>query len=82
MRPNRPTPRKEVPDEEIIQAHGRPRPATTATGADDGEDGFAVFQLCTYVSNHINASAYTSPTNADPRLNQGRLDQNIYSARL
>ena len=46
------------------------------------ENGFAVFQPCTYVPNDINAPAYTSPTNADPCLNQGGLDQNIYGARL
>ena len=54
---------------------------------DDPRDGamekdFAVFQPCTYVPNDINAPAYTSPTNADPCLNQGGLDQNIYGARL
>jgi BNR/Asp-box repeat len=46
------------------------------------ENGFAVFQPCTYVPNDINAPAYTSPANADPCLNQGGLDQNIYDARL
>jgi hypothetical protein len=46
------------------------------------ENGFAVFQPCTYVPNDINAPSYTSPTNADPCLNQGGLDQNIYGARL
>ena len=46
------------------------------------ENGFAVFQPCTYVPNDINAPAYTSPTNTDPCLNQGGLDQNIYGARL
>ena len=46
------------------------------------ENGFAVFQPCTYVPNDINAPAYTSPTNADACLNQGGLDQNIYGARL
>jgi hypothetical protein len=46
------------------------------------ENGFAVFQPCTYVPNDINAPAYTSPTIADPCLDQGGLDQNIYGARL
>jgi hypothetical protein len=52
------------------------------TGADDDTDGFDVYQPCTYVPNDINAPSYTSPTNADPCLNQGGLDQNIYGARL
>jgi len=46
------------------------------------ENGFAVFQPCTYVPNDINAPAYTSPTIANPCLSQGGLDQNIYGARL
>ncbi len=46
------------------------------------ENGFAVFQPCTYVPNDINAPGYTSPTIADPCLSQGGLDQNIYGARL
>ena len=52
------------------------------TGEDDDADGFDVYQPCTYVPNDINAPSYTSPTNADPCLNQGGLDQNIYGARL
>jgi len=50
------------------------------TGADDDQDGFDVFQPCTYVPNDINAAAYTSPTVNDPCLSQGGLDQNIYTA--
>jgi hypothetical protein len=50
------------------------------TGADDDQDGFDVYQPCTYVPNDINASSYTSPTIADPCLSQGGLDQNIYVA--
>jgi hypothetical protein len=52
------------------------------TGEDDDADGFDVYQPCTYMPNDINAPSYTSPTNADPCLNQGGLDQNIYGARL
>jgi hypothetical protein len=52
------------------------------TGEDDDADGFDVYQPCTYVPNDINAPSYTSPTNDDPCLNQGGLDQNIYGARL
>jgi hypothetical protein len=44
-------------------------------------DHFDVYQPCTYVSNDINAASYTSPGIADPCLNQGGLDQNIYTAR-
>ncbi len=50
------------------------------TGADDDQDGFDVFQPCTYVPNDINAAAYTSPTVNDPCLSQGGLDQSIYAA--
>jgi hypothetical protein len=50
------------------------------TGADDDEDGFDVFQPCTYVPNDINAPSYSSPTIGDPCLSQGGLDQNIYAA--
>jgi hypothetical protein len=53
------------------------------TGADDDEDGFDVFQEgCVYVPNDIDAPAYTSPTLADPCLDQGGLDENIYNARV
>jgi hypothetical protein len=52
------------------------------TGEGDDADGFDVYQPCTYMPNDINAPSYTSPTNADPCLNQGGLDQNIYGARL
>jgi hypothetical protein len=51
-------------------------------GADDDEDGFDVLQPCTYVPNDINAPSYSSPTNDDPCLSQGGLDQNIYGARV
>jgi hypothetical protein len=51
------------------------------TGADNDADGFDVFQPCTYDPNDINAPSYTSPTNADPCLSQGGLDENIYTAR-
>jgi hypothetical protein len=50
------------------------------TGADDDNDGFDVFQPCTYVPNDINAASYTSPTVDDPCLSQGGLDQNVYVA--
>ena len=50
------------------------------TGDADDEDGFDVYQPCTYVPNDINAPSYTSPTIADPCLSQGGLDQNIYAA--
>jgi hypothetical protein len=50
------------------------------TGTADDHDGFDVFQPCTYVPNDINAAAYSSPTNDDPCLSQGGLDQNIYAA--
>ncbi len=49
------------------------------TGADDDQDGFDVFQPCTYVPNDINAASYSSPTVADPCLSQGGLDENIYA---
>jgi hypothetical protein len=52
------------------------------TGADDDQDGFDVFQPCTYVPNDINAPSYSSPTVSDPCLSQGGLDQNIYGARV
>ncbi len=52
------------------------------TGASDDNDGFDVYQPCTYVPNDINASSYSSPTVADPCLSQGGLDQNIYSSTL
>jgi hypothetical protein len=51
-------------------------------GEDDDADGFDVLQPCTYVPNDINAPSYTSPTIADPCLDKGGLDQNIYSLRL
>jgi hypothetical protein len=44
-------------------------------------DGFDVYQPCSYVPNDINAASYSSPGIADPCLNQGGLDQNIYAAR-
>jgi hypothetical protein len=50
------------------------------TGADDDNDGFDVYQPCTYVPNDINASSYTSPLVSDPCLSQGGLDQDIYAA--
>jgi hypothetical protein len=50
------------------------------TGTADDHDGFDVLQPCTYVPNDINAAAYSSPTNDDPCLSQGGLDQNIYAA--
>jgi hypothetical protein len=49
------------------------------TGADD-DDGFDVYQPCTYVPNDINAASYSSPTISDSCLSQGGLDQNIYAA--
>jgi hypothetical protein len=51
-------------------------------GADDDQDGFDVYQPCTYVPNDIDAPSYSSPTIADPCLSQGGLDENIYAARL
>jgi len=51
-------------------------------GEDDDEDGFDVYQPCTYVPNDIDAASYTSPTIDDPCLSQGGLDQNIYGARI
>ncbi len=50
------------------------------TGADDDDDGFDVYQPCTYVPNDINAPSYTSALISDPCLSQGGLDQNIYAA--
>jgi hypothetical protein len=50
------------------------------TGADDDNDGFDVYQPCTYVPNDINAPSYSSPLISDPCLSQGGLDQNIYAA--
>jgi hypothetical protein len=52
------------------------------TGADDDEDGFDVFQPCTYVPNDINAPSYSSPSISHPCLSQGGLDQNIYGAGM
>jgi hypothetical protein len=52
------------------------------TGVDEDQDGFDVFQPCTYVPNDINAPSYSSPTVSDPCLSQGGLDQNIYGARV
>jgi hypothetical protein len=49
-------------------------------GADD--EGFDVYQPCTYVPNDVNAPSYSSPTIDDPCLSQGGLDQNIYGARV
>jgi hypothetical protein len=57
-----------------------PGPDPRETGANDDEDGFDVFQPCTYVPNDINAASYSSPTIGDPCLSQGGLDQNIYAA--
>jgi hypothetical protein len=51
-------------------------------GEDDDEDGFDVYQPCTYVPNDIDAASYSSPTIDDPCLSQGGLDQNIYGARV
>jgi hypothetical protein len=50
------------------------------TGADDDQDGFDVYQPCTYVPNDINAASYSSPAVGNPCLSQGGLDQNIYAA--
>ena len=50
------------------------------TGTDDDNDGFDVFQPCTYVPNDINAPSYSSPKIGDSCLSQGGLDQNIYAA--
>ena len=50
------------------------------TGADDDDDGFDVYQPCTYVPNDINAPSYSSPLISDSCLSQGGLDQNIYAA--
>ena len=50
------------------------------TGAGDDDDGFDVYQPCTYVPNDINAPSYSSPLIGDPCLSQGGLDQNIYAA--
>lgn len=45
--------------------------------------GFSVNQNeCVHEPDDINAPSYTSPTNADPCLDQGGLDQNIYGARV
>ena len=47
----------------------------------DDDDGFDVFQDgCVYEPNDINALSYTSPTIDDECLDQGGLDQNIYTA--
>jgi hypothetical protein len=51
-------------------------------GENDDEDGFDVFQPCTYTPNDINASSYSSPAVNDACLSQGGLDENIYSDRL
>ena len=45
------------------------------------QDGFDVYQPCTYVPNDINAPAYSSPRISNPCLSQGGLDQNIYGAQ-
>ena len=50
------------------------------TGASDDEDGFDVYQPCTYTPNDINAPAYSSPRISNPCLSQGGLDENIYGA--
>jgi hypothetical protein len=50
------------------------------TGADDDQDGFDVYQPCTYVPNDINAASYSSPAVSNPCLSQGGLDENIYAA--
>jgi hypothetical protein len=50
------------------------------TGADDDDDGFDVFQPCTYDPNDIDAASYKTPTIDDPCLSQGGLDQNIYAS--
>jgi hypothetical protein len=52
------------------------------TGTDDDEDGFDVFQPCTYTPNDINAPSYSSPAIGDPCLSHGGLDENIYAARV
>jgi hypothetical protein len=52
------------------------------TAADDDDDGFDVYQPCTYVPNDINAPSYSQPLVSDSCLSQGGLDQNIYSDRL
>jgi hypothetical protein len=53
------------------------------TGADDDADDFDVFQPdCVYVPNDIHAPSFTSPTIADPCLDEGGLDQNVYGARM
>jgi hypothetical protein len=49
-------------------------------GAAEDQDGFDVYQPCTYEPNDINATAYSSPAIDDPCLSQGGLDQNIYTA--
>jgi hypothetical protein len=46
-------------------------------GADDDQDGFDVYQPCTYVPNDIDAPSYSSPTIADPCLSQGGLDEHL-----
>lgn len=51
-------------------------------GEADDEDGFDVYQPCTYEPNDINAPSYTSPLIQDPCLSQGGLDQNIYAAAV
>ena len=48
------------------------------TGSSDDNDGFDVYQPCTYVPNDINAPSYSQPTVNDSCLSQGGLDQNIY----
>ena len=61
----------------------RPGDDPRETGADDDDDGFDVYQVgCVYDPNDINAPAYRSPTIADPCLDQGGLDENIYGARV
>ncbi|TMJ03155.1 MAG: exo-alpha-sialidase [Bacillati bacterium ANGP1] len=50
-------------------------------GVNDDEDGFDVYQPCTYVPNDINAPGYSSPSISNSCLSQGGLDQNIYGAQ-
>jgi hypothetical protein len=53
-----------------------PRAGADPKGFSVSHDG------CVYEPNDIDAPAYTSPTNDDPCLDQGGLDQNVYGARL
>jgi hypothetical protein len=51
-------------------------------GSSGDNDGFDVYQPCTYVPNDINAPSYSQPTVNDLCLSQGGLDQNIYALGL